>query len=96
MIVMREKLGLSKPRNSGFDRGNLSLRSVNLERSDCWLEIQDLSVYWTFAVDVGGEGEAERSASNSPSPRVKRRGSGWMSGATEFSIGGGLELVSRA
>jgi len=45
---MRDKLGLSKPRNSGFDCGNLN---------------RGFSAYMEFVVDGGGEGQVESSAS---------------------------------
>jgi len=48
---MRDKLGFSKPRNSGFDCGSLNLKN------------RGLSAYMEFAVDGGGEGQARCSAS---------------------------------
>ena len=48
-IAIREKLGLSKPRKSGFDRGGSELRN------------RDSSTGWR--VDGGGEGRAVASSS---------------------------------
>ena len=78
---MREKLGLSKPRNSGFGRGSFNL------------EGRDVSAYW-ISVDGGREGGAGHSASNSPPLEVKRDGFSWMRDAVGLSVGLGLQLLS--
>ena len=83
---MREKLGLSNPRNSGFDRGGPNMGYASLEQSDCILESQDLSAYWKFAVDSDGEREARCSVSNSLPFGVGRRGSAWMRDAAELPV----------
>ena len=50
-IAIREKLGLSKPRNSGFDRGGAEFRN------------RDSSSGWRFVVGGGREGRAVASSS---------------------------------
>ena len=70
-IAIRVKLGVSKPRNSGFDRGGSNLRSVSLR--DCRLENQDLSEYWDFSLDGDDEGRVGSPGSNSPPFRVKHQ-----------------------
>ena len=74
-MAMRERLGPSNPRISGFDRGGSNLRSANLRRSEFRLENQDFSLEcWEFAVDDGGEGVTGSPASCSPPFWDKRRG----------------------
>jgi len=50
-IAIREKLGLSKPRNSGFDLGGSDFKSG------------DSSPYWKSVVDGGWEYQGGYSAS---------------------------------
>lgn len=70
--MIREKLGFSKPRISGFDRrgGDLSAywRSVTV-------------------VDGGRGGQVGYSAQNALLFGAKREGSTWMRGTAELSIG---------
>ena len=90
---MRESLGLSNPRISGFDRGGSDLRPTSLRRSDFRLGSQDFSSEGSeFAVGDGGEGEVGSSASYSLPFGVERRGLIWSKGAS--SVGWGLELLS--
>ena len=74
-IAIRKKLGLSKPRNSGFNRGGSNL------------ENRDLSENRELVVDDDGEDQAGYSASNSLLFGLKREGSAWMRGVAEFSVG---------
>jgi len=90
-IAIRVKLGVSKPRNSGFDRGVSNLRSVSLTRRDCRLENRDLS---EISTDGDGEGQAGYSGSNSLLFGVRGDGSPWMSGVAGFSVVSGLGLSS--
>ena len=78
-MAIREKLGVSKPRISGFDCGSFSL------------ENQDFSGGWGLVVGSGGEGQAGCSAFLFG---VRREGSPSMSGASGFSIGRGAETSS--
>jgi len=88
--TIREKLGLSRPWNSGFNRESLNLTSANLRRR---LEDQDLpSECWEFAVDDGREGEAGSSVSYSLPFVVERRELIWPVAGS--SVGWGLELLS--
>jgi len=91
-IAIREKFGVSKPRNSGLDRGGSNLRSVNLR--DRRPENRNLPGYWYFSLDCDDEGRVGYPGSSSPLSRVKRGGSAWMSSAAGFSEGSGLELSS--
>jgi len=93
-IAIREKLGLSKPRNSGFDRDGSNLRSVSLRRRDCGLETRDLSEHQKLAVDGDVENRVGYSGSNSLLLGVRRGGSAWMRGAAGFSVAWGLESSS--
>jgi len=81
-IAIREKLGVSKPRNSGFNLGNFNLESRNF------------SANWELVADGGREAEAGSSTSNSPPFEVKRGRSVWTGGVAGFSVGRGLELSS--
>ena len=94
-IAIREKLGLSDPRNSGFDRGGPSPMSTNLRRSEFRLENQGFSLECSkFVVDDGGEGEVGSSALHSLQFGIGRRGLIWSKGAAGSSLGWGLELLS--
>ena len=90
--AIREKLGVSKPRNSGFDRGVSNLRSVGLR--DCRAENRNFPGYWNFSLDCDDEGRVGHPGSNSPPFRVKVDGSAWMSSEAGLSVGSGLESSS--
>jgi len=74
-VTICQKLGLSKPRCSGFNCGDLNL------------ENRDLAGYWKLVVDGGREYQGGYSASNSLLFGVGREGSGWMRDIAELSVG---------
>ena len=74
-IARREKLGVSKPRDNGFNLGGFNLES------------QDFSVNRELVTDGDGEGEAGSSPSNSLQFEVKRGRSAWAGGAAGLSVG---------
>ena len=78
-ITIREKLGLSKPWNSGFDRGGDF--SVHCTRE--------------FVVDGCRDGKGGYSAAESPLSEVKREASSWMRGVAGLSVGWWLGLSAR-
>ena len=75
-IAIQEKLGLSKPWNSGFDRGGgFSVHCT-----------------WEFVVDGCRDGKGDSEADSPPPGASRRGGSAWRRGIVWFSVDVGLRL----